>query len=93
MQILDWAYENVVNGVPGKVLIKINKAVGFRLFTKFGTKGTVNLVKMVPVAGAVVGGGFDIATTRAIAKVAKKTFLERGLDLGNGEVILRNEIQ
>ena len=31
--------------IPGKVLIEINKRVGFRLLTKFGEKGVVNLAK------------------------------------------------
>ena len=46
----------LLKGLPGKVLIKINKKIGFRLLTKFGEKGVVNLVKLVPVVGGVVGG-------------------------------------
>ena len=34
---------NMVKKIPGEVLIKINQRVGFRLFTKFGTKGLINL--------------------------------------------------
>jgi hypothetical protein len=32
------------------VLIEINKKVGFRLFAKFGTKGVINLGRMIPPA-------------------------------------------
>lgn len=60
--------------VPGSVLIKINKAVGFRLVTKFGTKGTINLVKAVPVAGAAVGGTINVAGIRSIAGYSKSNF-------------------
>lgn len=60
--------------LPGKVLIEINKKVGFRLITKFGEKGVINLAKAVPLVGGIVGGGFDIATTKAIAHNAKKNF-------------------
>lgn len=60
--------------LPGKVLTEINKKVGFRLVTKFGEKGVVNLAKAVPLVGGFVGGGFDIATTKAIAVNAKKHF-------------------
>lgn len=66
----------MVKKVPGKLLVKINQAVGFRLVTKFGTKGLVNLGKMVPGVGAVIGGGLDLAETRLIGKRAYKWFME-----------------
>lgn len=81
-----------VRKIPGAVLTKINQAVGFRLATKFGTKGVVNLGKLVPVAGAGVGAIFDAATTKAIARMAKKTFTDDGIDLGNGDVISKTII-
>lgn len=67
-----------VKRIPGAVLIKINQKIGFRLITKFGEKGVINLGKMVPVLGGVIGGGFDIVTTRAIALAAKKSFKDGG---------------
>lgn len=67
---------SAVNKISGKTLTKINQAVGFRMVTKFGQKGIFNLGKMVPVLGAVVGGGIDVASTRAIAKITKKNFVD-----------------
>ena len=61
--------------VPGATLTKINQRVGFRLLTKFGEKGAINLGKMIPVAGGVIGGAFDVATTTVIAKNAIKLFI------------------
>lgn len=83
----------VVKRIPGKSLQKINQAVGFRLVTKFGTKGVINMGKAIPVAGAVVGGSFDYATTSAIAKMAKKTFANDGIDLGDGTRIDKSELK
>lgn len=60
--------------VPGKVLIEINKKVGFRLLTKFGTKGVINLSRLVPVAGGGVGATINIATMRSVGRYAKSTF-------------------
>jgi len=74
----------VVQRIPGKSLQKINQAVGFRLVTKFGTKGVINMGKTIPLVGAVVGGSFDYATTSVIAKLAKKNFTNDGVDLGDG---------
>ena len=51
------ASNKLIGRIPGKALIAINKKVGFRMFTKYGTKGIVNLGKMVPGVGAIVGGG------------------------------------
>lgn len=60
--------------LPGSVLTKINRAVGFRLITKFGTKGSVNLVKWVPGVGGMVGGTVNVAGIYGIAKYAKLNF-------------------
>lgn len=76
-----------VSRIPGKTLTKINQAVGFRLVTKFGTKGAINLGKAVPVAGAFVGGAFDTVTTKTIGKLAQKTFSEVGIDVGDGHIL------
>lgn len=68
--------------LPGKALTKINQAVGFRLVTKFGTKGVVNLGKAIPFVGGVVGGTVDAISTWGIANAAKALFLR---DLIEGE--------
>ena len=65
-----------IKKIPGKTLTKINQKVGFRFVTKAGTTGIVNLTKVVPVAGAVVGGGIDYFETKAIANRAYKWFFE-----------------
>jgi hypothetical protein len=66
---------SMIEKIPGTVLTKINQGVGFRLVTKFGSKGVVNLGKMVPLAGGVIGAGFDISSTKVIANVAHETFI------------------
>ena len=60
--------------IPGRVLIEINKKVGFRLITKAGEKGVVNLAKMVPLLGGFVGGGVDAASTYSVGHIAKGIF-------------------
>lgn len=67
---------SLIQKVPGKVLVKINQKVGFRFITKFGEKGIINLGKMVPGVGAVIGGGLDFAETKLIAHRAYKWFYE-----------------
>lgn len=64
----------VIKQVPGRVLIEINKKVGFRLVTKAGSKGVVNLTKLAPVAGGIVGGGVNFASTRTVGTWAKFNF-------------------
>ena len=66
--------KSVLKQIPGKVLIEINKKVGFRLLTKAGEKGAVNLVKMIPLAGGFIGGAFDAAACRIVGKQAKNLF-------------------
>lgn len=40
-----------INKISGATLTKINQAVGFRLLTKFGSTGAINLGKAVPLLG------------------------------------------
>ena len=68
--------ESLIKKIPGKVLTKINQKVGFRFITKFGQKGIVNLGKLVPGVGAVIGGSLDFAETKIISKRAYKWFME-----------------
>lgn len=69
-------FENLIKQVPGKVLIEINKKIGFRLITKAGEKGAINLMKMVPLVGGVVGGAFDSLFVNSCGKTAKKHFFQ-----------------
>ena len=60
--------------ISGATLININKAVGFRLVTKAGSTGLINLTKFVPFVGGLVGGAFDAAVTRGIGAASKEVF-------------------
>lgn len=64
-----------IKNVSGKTLIDINKKVGFRLFTKFGSKGFINLGKAIPFVGGIIGGTIDTVSTANVGKVAKKMFI------------------
>lgn len=69
----------LIKKIPGKVLTKINQKVGFRFITKFGSKGIINLGKLVPGVGAVIGGGLDLVETKTISTRAYKWFFEGDL--------------
>lgn len=75
-----------VKKIPGKVLISINKKVGFRLLTKFGEKGIINIGKMIPIVGAVINGGFDMAETKLIAHQAYKLFIKNSFYVNEDNV-------
>lgn len=65
-----------IKKIPGAALTKINQKIGFRFITKFGEKGAINLGKMVPIAGGLIGGGVDIASTIVISRNAIRMFIE-----------------
>jgi hypothetical protein len=67
--------EQAIRRLSFEAIKKVNQAVGFRLVTKFGQTGVVNLGKAVPLVGGVVGGAFDGTTTYVNGKVAKKLFI------------------
>lgn len=66
-----------VKSISGEALKQLNQAVGFRLVTKFGTTGVINLGKAVPVVGALIGGSLDAMSVYAAGKAAKRIFLRR----------------
>ncbi|MPN15312.1 hypothetical protein SDC9_162642 [bioreactor metagenome] len=87
--------EGAIKKIPGNVLTKVNQKVGFRLVTKFGSKGIVNLGKLLPGVGAVIGGSLDFAETKIIASRAYKWFLEGNFstnDVEECETIVDAEI-
>lgn len=65
---------SAVKSIPGKTIFAINKKVGFRLLTKFGEKGVINLGKAVPLLGGFIGAAFDGVTTNTVGNVARDTF-------------------
>ena len=79
--------------LPGTVLTQINKAVGFRLFTKFGQTGLVNINRMIPILGGVIGASVDALSTYAIAKAAKALFLNEIIDFEKQELIEQEKVK
>lgn len=65
----------LIKKVPGATLTKINQKVAFRLVTKFGEKGVINLGKLVPVVGGVIGASVDGVGTKIIGNQAQKLFV------------------
>lgn len=63
-----------IRKLPVEMLKRINRAVATQLVTKAGAKGLINLTKLVPVVGGVVGGTFDAVTCRITAKAAQMAF-------------------
>jgi uncharacterized protein (DUF697 family) len=66
----------MIERIPGKTLTAINRKVGFRFVTKFGETGVVNLGKVIPVVGGIVGGSTDVTSTRIIGNNAYKLFVK-----------------
>ncbi len=60
--------------LPGRVLVEINKKVGYRLLSKFGRTGVLNLGKAVPVVAGVIGAGVDGVACQSIGIYAKAAF-------------------
>lgn len=64
-----------IKSISGKTIVAINQKVGFRLLTKFGEKGVINLGKAVPLVGGIIGGTVDSVATNTIGKIARDTFI------------------
>ncbi len=66
--------KSVIQKISAATITKINQKVGFRLLTKFGEKGVINLGKAIPVVGGIIGGGMDLASTKVIGSTSKRMF-------------------
>ncbi len=75
---------NAIKKISFDIIKEINKKVGFRLLTKFGEKGAINLGKAVPLVGGVVGGTLDALATDAIGNAARRMFVAKNV---RGELI------
>ena len=67
----------MIASISGQTLMKINRSLGGRLFTKFGTKAPVKLVKLIPFVSGIIGGTFDGSTCYISGKAAKKLFFKK----------------
>lgn len=67
--------EQAIKNISGKTLTSINQRIGFRLLTKFGEKGAINLGKALPIVGGVIGATFDAVTTNVVGNIARATFV------------------
>ena len=65
---------NAIKNISGKVITQINQKVGFRLITKFGEKGVINLGKAVPILGGIIGGTVDTISTNIVGNTARNLF-------------------
>jgi hypothetical protein len=65
--------EKMIEKIPGEIFIQINKFVAFRLVTKAGEKGMVNLIKLAPILGGLIGGGIDAVGCLAIGRIASSS--------------------
>jgi hypothetical protein len=63
-----------IKNISMEVVAKINRTVGFRLLTKFGQKGAINLAKGIPIVGGFIGGTIDCLATNMIGNVARDRF-------------------
>jgi hypothetical protein len=78
---------NVVRGISRVTLTKINEAVGFRLLTKFGQTGLVNIIKAAPLVGGIIGGIVDAVTTKSVGKFAIHYFLRECICSEKGDIL------
>jgi hypothetical protein len=64
-----------IQKISSATITQINQAVGFRLLTKFGETGVINMGKAVPILGGLVGAAFDSVTTNTVGNVARNVFI------------------
>lgn len=76
-----------VEKISGSTILNINKAVGFRLLTKLGEKGCINLGKAVPFLGGIIGCAFDSISTNIIGNVARTMFIAEISNFESEEIV------
>lgn len=64
-----------IERISRETIVAINQRVGFRLLTKFGEKGVINLGKAIPLVGGLISGTLDAVATNSIGNVARDVFI------------------
>ena len=67
--------QQVVQKISKNTMKQVNQSVGFNLLSKTGGKGMINLGKITPILGGIIGGTVDALATNAIGKIAKEIFI------------------
>ena len=65
---------HAIRQISGRLLVEINRRVGFRLISKAGERSVVSLSKLIPLTGGLVGGVFDAVACRTVGQVADALF-------------------
>lgn len=78
--------------LPAKLLVEINRRVGFRLVSKAGEKGVVNLTKLIPLVGGPIGAAVDGIGAKTIAGYAMRTFPPLVPRVGGGARVVEAEV-
>jgi len=68
--------KGAILAIPRSLLGRINAMVGVKLFTKFSSKGIVQLGRLVPLFGGALGGFVDYYSSSVIGNVAIETFIK-----------------
>lgn len=74
IQIGEKITKNAIKNLSSKSLKAINKQIGFKLITKSSEKGVINLAKIIPFAGGIIGGSIDAISCKIVGEAAKNIF-------------------
>jgi uncharacterized protein (DUF697 family) len=78
--------------LPQLGLDAINRAVGFRLVSRFGSRGVLRLQRVIPLLGGVMGGGIDYLMTRRLGEFARHALARRVPDGVDEEGVIDVEV-
>jgi hypothetical protein len=65
--------------LPSEVRAQLDRRIGFRLVSRAGRRGVLNLTKLIPLVAGPIGAGADGITARSVATYADVTFWTRAL--------------
>jgi len=82
----------IISLLSKRLIGEINKAIGVKLLTRFGTTGIVQIGKLVPILGGLVGATFNAVAMNFSGTVARDTFLseEYGDYTGTAPLVITN---
>lgn len=65
--------------LPSEVREQLDRRIGFRLTSRAGRRGVLNLTKLIPIVAGPIGAGADGVAARSVATYADVTFWARRL--------------
>jgi hypothetical protein len=91
LRLGDGPTQRMVEQIPGRALVEVNKRIGTRLIASAGQRIALRFPRAIPLFGGVVGGAVDALVCHKVGMTAQALFRPPAGGIVEGEVVARED--